>query len=162
MFIQAVKDNRLTMLGYIRKCFIRNPEDSEDVLQMALTTAYKKLDRFTYGKMKPWLYKIVTRKCINYLRDENAVRKIRKDQLCPLDKFYSLRVTPEIDYEANDEFMIAFNELKDGEQSLLSLHAAGFKYREIAEILDIENGTVMSGIYRAREKLRKNMRRNRV
>jgi RNA polymerase sigma-70 factor, ECF subfamily len=147
----------------------RNPSDAEDLVQETYLRAYRGFGGFREGtNLKAWLYRILTNTFINQYR----AKKRRPDQvdLDDVEDFYIFRRLGGI--EAADAERTAETEaleaMPDAEvkQALESIpeqfrmavilaDIEGFSYKEIAEILDIPIGTVMSRIHRGRRQLQK-------
>jgi len=113
----------------------RNPADAEDLVQEAYLRAYRSFHQFTPGtNLKAWLYRILTNQFINTYR-----KKQREPQTVPDEEVRAaLEALPET-YRA----------------AVLLADVEGFSYKEIAEILEIPMGTVMSRLHRGRKALEK-------
>jgi RNA polymerase sigma-70 factor (ECF subfamily) len=143
----------------------RNPEDAEDLVQETYLKAYKYRDKFEEGtNLKAWLFKILKNTFINSYR--------KKQQAPPQSDFAEIEEAFEnqVSEDAAGQMKNPEDELlehvldEDVQRALDSLPAdyrmvvlladlEGFSYREIAEILEIPVGTVMSRLYRARKLL---------
>ena len=149
----------------------RNPADAEDLVQETYLKAYRAFESFQEGtNLKAWLYRILTNTFINQYR----AKKRRPDQvdLDDVEDFYLYRrlgglEAARANRSAEDELMDLFTdtEVKDAledlpEQFRIAVMLAdveGFSYKEIAEILDVPIGTVMSRIHRGRKLLQKRL-----
>jgi RNA polymerase sigma-70 factor (ECF subfamily) len=147
----------------------RNPSDAEDLVQETYLRAYRGFSGFREGtNLKAWLYRILTNTFINQYR----AKKRRPDQvdLDDVEDFYIFRRLGGL--EAADAERTAETEalesMPDAEvkQALESIpeqfrmavilaDIEGFSYKEIADILDVPIGTVMSRIHRGRRQLQK-------
>ena len=138
----------------------RNPTDAEDLVQETYLRAYRGFEGFREGtNLKAWLYKILTNTFINQYR----AKKRRPDQvdLDDVEDFYLFRRLGGL--EAADATRTAESEVIDALESLpeqfrmavILADIEGFSYKEIAEILDVPIGTVMSRIHRGRKQLQK-------
>jgi RNA polymerase sigma-70 factor (ECF subfamily) len=149
----------------------RSPEDAEDLVQETYFKAYKYYDKFTEGtNLKAWLFRILKNTFIN---------NYRKRQLEPLqnpfddieDAFES-HISPEgrsrilnpedaaLENVLDEDVQAALEALpEDYRMVVLLADLEDFSYQEIAEILEIPVGTVMSRLYRARRKLESEMLR---
>ena len=149
----------------------RNPADAEDLLQETYLRAYRGFGGYTDGtNLKAWLYRILTNTYINQYR-----AKQRRFDESPLDESEDLYLYRRLGgleavnagRSAEDELMDWFTdtEVKDALESLpeqfrmavLLADVEGFSYKEIAEILDIPIGTVMSRLHRGRKALQKEL-----
>jgi RNA polymerase sigma-70 factor (ECF subfamily) len=145
----------------------RDPSDAEDLVQETYLRAFRSLDRFQAGtNLRAWLFKIMTNAFINEYRKRS--RQPRNASLDDVEEYYLYAhlidsgiqpaVTgPEEEVLANitdDAVVRALEELSDDfRQVVLLADVEGFAYREIAEILNIPIGTVMSRLHRARRRL---------
>jgi RNA polymerase sigma-70 factor (ECF subfamily) len=141
----------------------RNPADAEDLVQETYLKAYRAFNTFQEGtNLKAWLYKILTNTFINSYRS----RKRRPEQsvlylyrrLGGLEAAAAGRSAEE---EVLDSFTDA--EVKNALESLpeqfrlavLLADVEGFSYKEIADIVGVPIGTVMSRLHRGRKALQK-------
>ena len=131
-------------------------EDALDAVQEAFINAYKALDRFdSTRRFYPWFY-IILRNCCYKLA---TARKNR--EASSLDGTEILAPTSEI--SAEDAILIerSLLELSSEERELITLrHLDGLSYQELAERLEIPEGTVMSRLYNARKRLRQRLARH--
>jgi RNA polymerase sigma-70 factor, ECF subfamily len=149
----------------------RNPSDAEDLVQETYLRAYRGFGGFEQGtNLKAWLYRILTNTYINSYR----ARKRRPDEteLDEVEDLYLYRRIGGLEAamagrSAEDELLERFTdaEVKEAIESLpenfrlavLLADVEGFAYKEIAEILDIPIGTVMSRLHRGRKALQKRL-----
>jgi RNA polymerase sigma-70 factor (ECF subfamily) len=149
----------------------RNPADAEDLVQETYLRAYRGFEGFEEGtNLKAWLYRILTNTYINSYR----ARKRRPDEteLDEVEDLYLYRRIGGLEAamagrSAEDELLERFTdaEVKEALESLpenfrmavLLADVEGFAYKEIAEILDIPIGTVMSRLHRGRKALQKRL-----
>ncbi len=149
----------------------RNPTDAEDLVQETYLRAYRGFGGFEQGtNLKAWLYRILTNTYINIYR-----AKKRRPEETDLDDVEDLFLyhrlggleAATLGRSAEDELMDYFPEaeVKSAVEELpenfrlavLLADVEGFSYKEIAEILDIPIGTVMSRLHRGRKALQKRL-----
>jgi RNA polymerase sigma-70 factor (ECF subfamily) len=148
----------------------RNPPDAEDLVQETMLRAYRSFDRFEAGtNLKAWLFRIMTNAYINtYRKKQREPRKVSSDELEDFDLYQELK-THDPQWEMTPENMV-LNSLVDSdiieaiddlpEQFRLAVILSdieGFSYAEMAEIMDVPLGTVMSRLHRGRKILQKRL-----
>ncbi len=147
----------------------RSPADAEDVVQETFLKAYRAYDSYTEGtNLKAWLYRILTNTYINKYR--KAQRRPSEVELGELQDLYlykrlgeSSGASQSAEADMLDEFVDT--DVIEALESLpetfrfpvLLADVDGFSYKEIAEMLDIPIGTVMSRLHRGRKALQKKL-----
>ena len=142
---------------------LRNPDDAMDVVQDSLLRFFKNLHRFDPERpVKPWLFQIARNRALDLLRR----RKVRKhDSIDDRDDEGNLRfqlLDPKADPEGDARAIHlqahiwnTLEQLSENQREILVLRDyQDLSYAEIAEILKIPIGTVMSRLHGARKKLR--------
>jgi len=136
---------------------MRNEHDAEDVVQEASLRALRYFRTFTGGNGRAWFLRIVRNTCHGW-------RGHSVDALTdPFDEEQHSSARPASDPETlllqtDDVLLIerAMSGLPDRFRELLVLRELeGLSYREIADVMDIPIGTVMSGLSRARQAFRR-------
>ena len=149
----------------------RNPADAEDLVQETYLKAYRGFGGFTEGtNLKAWLFRIMTNSFINRYRA--AQRRPEESDLDEVEDLFLYRRMGGLEAaamgrSAEDELMEMFSEaevvtaveaLPDVyKMAVLLADVEGFQYAEIAEILDVPIGTVMSRLHRGRKKLQQEL-----
>lgn len=139
----------------------------EDVLQDAVATAFTDFDLFAEGtNFRAWIFRYLNfelraanRTSLAKPHVELSADPVADDEwLLAFDEtsFANLLDSPDEVLQRCDEVIAAaIGGLGELERSTLLLKAVGgFKYREIAEILESPMGTVMSALSRSRQRLR--------
>jgi RNA polymerase sigma-70 factor (ECF subfamily) len=136
----------------------RNGRDAEDLVQDAVLRAYRFFDRFERGtNFRAWLFKILTNTFINKYRRSVKERTIvdgpeREAVHEPERHFFDRLVSDDV-VRAIDALPIDFRMV------VILADLQEFSYKEIADILDIPVGTVMSRLFRGRRLLEKALAR---
>ena len=144
----------------------RNPQDAEDLVQEAYTKAYSSFHQYRPGtNLKAWLYRILTNTYINLYRKrqrqplEADTDTVEDWQMARAAEHTSTGLrsaeTEALDHLPDSEVKAALQSIP--EEFRLAVYFAdveGFAYKEIAEILDVPIGTVMSRLHRCRKQLR--------
>jgi RNA polymerase sigma-70 factor (ECF subfamily) len=168
-FLEHLKPLQGALEAYCRRSVYRSAE-VEDVLQNAVMKAYRDFDKYAEGScFRAWIFKYLT---LEILAGNRSVRRHAHEQLSVEPAADSVEVlyldspspqqladATQLTLEHCDEILAsAIWELRPLERSSLLLHAVGeFKYREIADILDLPIGTVMSHLSRARQRIRERL-----
>jgi RNA polymerase sigma-70 factor, ECF subfamily len=144
----------------------RNPSDAEDLIQETFLRAYRGFAGFQEGtNLKAWLYRILTNTFINSYRkkqrepktvpDENVEDWYLYDRLAAQSSEASAEATV-LEAIPDEDVKAALDALPEAfRMAVLLADVEGFSYKEIAEILDIPIGTVMSRLHRGRRALEK-------
>jgi RNA polymerase sigma-70 factor (ECF subfamily) len=148
----------------------RNPADAEDLVQETMLRAYRSFDRFEPGtNLKAWLFRIMTNAYINtYRKRQREPRKVSQDDIEDFDLYQELKnhdpafsATPEtivLDNLLDSDIIQAIDDLPDQfRMAVLLSDLEGFSYAEMAEIMDVPMGTVMSRLHRGRKALQKRL-----
>jgi RNA polymerase sigma-70 factor (ECF subfamily) len=148
----------------------RSEAEAEDLVQETYIRAFRFRHQFTPGtNLKAWLFRILTNTFINQYR-----RKAARPDTTELDDVEesilyrhmrdvspgSASPDPEaelIDKTLSSEVKDALEALPEKFRTTLLLDVEGFSYKEIAEVLDIPIGTVMSRLHRGRKFLQKRL-----
>ena len=141
--------------------FVGSPEDAMDLSQDAFVRAYRARDRINPDMpFYTWFYQILRRLCFNFIRDRKLHRtKLREQKSWIVDDaaFRARERNPRRTIEREQTRLRvrqAIETLPDREREVLVLKEfEGLKYREIAEVIGIPIGTVMSRLYSARRNL---------
>jgi RNA polymerase sigma-70 factor (ECF subfamily) len=147
----------------------RNPSDADDLVQETYLRAYRGFGGFKEGtNLKAWLYKILTNTFINTYRAKK--RRPEETDFDDVEEFSlynrlggleaaSAGRTPEsevLDAMPDEVVKAALESLPEQfRMAVLLADVEGFSYKEIAEIMDVPVGTVMSRLHRGRKQLQK-------
>jgi len=133
-----------------------NREDAKDLLQETLFKAIAYRDQFVqYTNLKAWTYTIMKNTFINnYRRNvrQNTTFDNTKDLYFLNQNRDTQNVTPDSSYSAQEINRVIDN-LEDEFRVPFKMHTEGYKYKEIAQKLDLKIGTVKSRIFFTRKKL---------
>jgi len=135
---------------------VGNREDALDVSQMAFAKAFTNLAGFdARRRLAPWLFRIVRNQCVDLLRRRKnqtlrSAAGAEQFPACTADPSALVRGD-----EIKQQIWSAMNRLAIHEREALVLREFhDMRYKEIATVLDVPIGTVMSRLSAARRKLR--------
>lgn len=164
-FLRQIERHRDEFFRYILRT-LWNPAGADDVFQSAVLAAYENYHRFTPGtNFRAWMYRIITNKCFVANRETGRA-------MAPIESaeagIVSLKSEPGYGdvlkdptrflEQCGDEVQRSFCRLSTAERSCIMLRSVErFSYQEIAEVLEMPVGTVMTHLSRGRAKLRKDL-----
>lgn len=141
----------------LARWLVRNTQDAEDVVQDAYLRAFRFFGGFQGGDARAWLLKIVRNTSYSFLErrrpadlTEEFDEKVHVSESEPPNVETALvqSVETRMLREALAELPVSFRE------TLVLRELEGMSYKEIAELMDVPIGTVMSSLARGRAKLR--------
>lgn len=138
-----------------------NRDSANDLVQDCVLQALDNHDKFTHAKnLKGWMYTIMRNIFINNYR-----RTVREMNL--IDDTYSVTQQALIEDAESDKFEFVYDmkhlyrvihSIPDDMKVPFQMFVAGFKYREIAEKLDLPIGTVKSRLFFIRKRLKEELK----
>ena len=140
----------------LARWLMRNPHDADDAVQEASLRAFRYFRTFAGGDGRAWLLRIVRNVCLEWhgrrhgmLTDSFDERQHSDPRLARDPETLALRNDrARLLTEAMQTLPVRFREL------LVRRELEGLTYQELADVLEIPIGTVMSGLSRARVALR--------
>ena len=144
----------------------KNPTNAEDLLQETMVKAFKAFDQFEQGtNIRAWLFKIMNNTNINIsTKAGKALGKTALDELEDWQVGGATSVTSvaarsaeaeAIDMMPSASVKKALLELPENWRMIVYYRVVeGLSYSEIAQVLDIPEGSVMSGLHRGKKMLR--------
>ena len=133
-----------------------NIEDAEDLLQETTLKALKNKDKFVDNvNFKGWMFTIMRNIFINnYRKMVNSQTMVDKTE-----DLYHLNLPQDSGFDTPDgaysigEITKVIESFPDEYKKPFTMHVAGFKYKEIADDMELPIGTVKSRIFFARKRL---------
>ena len=138
-----------------------NRDDAYDLLQDTTLKALDNEDKYVENvNFKGWVFTIMRNIFIN------NYRKVVRDQtfIDRTDNLYHLNLPQDAGFESTEkaydlkEMHRVVNKLPKEYRVPFAMHVSGFKYREIAEKLNLPLGTVKSRIFFTRQKLQEELK----
>jgi RNA polymerase sigma-70 factor, ECF subfamily len=140
------------------KRLTRNEVDAEDLVQETFMQAWKSFDKYEIGtNCRAWLYKILFHKFEHQRRKKYTQAKYiqEADDLVFLNAAYNEPIPENL---TDSQVIAALDKLPEHYRSVVLLaDVHEFDYKEVAEVLEIPIGTVMSRLNRARTQLKKSL-----
>ena len=145
------------LMGLCRR-YSKNREEAEDIFQEGFVKAFGSIGKLQSSSMlETWLKRIFVNTAINYYHKQK--------------RHYHHFDSDELEIENNDyedivgkmtqqELLVFINDLPDGYRMVFNLYVLeGYNHREIAEMLDISEGTSKSQLSKAKKMLKERLRK---
>tara|TARA_R110002153_G_scaffold105494_1_gene243965 strand:+ start:116421 stop:116996 length:576 start_codon:yes stop_codon:yes gene_type:complete len=144
------------MLGVCRQ-YIKDLHFAEDVMVRGFVKVFNHLSSYEFkGSFEGWVRKIMIRESISYLRKRQFV--VYDDAVVEVNGQVSNTNEGLLDAEYVQQLI---DELPEGYKTVFLLYAIeGYGHREIAELLEISEGTSKSQLFKAKKMLQENLRLN--
>ena len=145
--------------------YTKNPHDAQDLVQDTYAKAFVAFHQFEPGtNLKAWMYRILTTTFINTYRKDQRRPQISDGELEDWQIFSASSHTSDQGRSAEDVALDGIVDLdvraalaampEDFRMAVYLADVEGFSYKEIAEIVGVPAGTVMSRLHRGRKLLR--------
>lgn len=140
----------------LARWLVHNDHDAEDLVQEAFLRAFKSFGGYYGGNSRSWLLTIVRNTCYTWLRNNRVLHDAESidDKLDELgldladpESLLLQSVDAQIVRQALQELPVEFREV------VVLREMEGFSYKEIADVVDLPIGTVMSRLARGRKRL---------
>lgn len=148
----------------------RNPADAEDLVQEAMMRAFRSFQSYEPGtNIKAWLFRILTNAYINtYRKKQREPQRVSAEEIEEFDLYQQLKdhasgfdETPErvvLDGLVDSDIIKAIDALpRQFRLAVVLSDIEDFSYAEMAEIMGVPMGTVMSRLHRGRKALQKRL-----
>ncbi|MFM7200595.1 MAG: sigma-70 family RNA polymerase sigma factor [Myxococcota bacterium] len=143
---------------------VHNQEDAQDITQEVFIKAFNSLDSFKgQASFYTWVYRIAVNLCIDHRRRRGRRPEVSFDEKFDPDTAEGAELpdphtySPQrayLDKELGQKIRQAMEGLPEEQRSALVLRELeGLSYKEIADVMDCQQGTVMSRLFYGRKKL---------
>ena len=145
--------------------YTKDPHDAQDLVQDTYAKAFVAFHQFEPGtNLKAWMYRILTTTFINTYRKDQRRPQISDGELEDWQIFSASNHTSDQGRSAEDVALDGIVDVdvraalaampEDFRMAVYLADVEGFSYKEIAEIVGVPAGTVMSRLHRGRKLLR--------
>jgi len=147
--------------GMLMLCmrYVKNLPDAEELMLNGFYNFYKSIDRFVFkGKdsISAWLKKIMVNECLMHLRKKGALKIVEEEYAGEVSSGQSLT-----DRISANEIVKIVTTLPDGYRTVFNLYVVeGYNHKEIAAMLNINEGTSKSQLSKARALLQEMIKQN--
>jgi len=148
--------------------YTKNPEDARDLVQDTYLKAFNSFHQFEEGtNLRAWLYRVLTTTFINTYRKDQRRPQLASGELEDWQVAEAQSHTSDLGKSAEVEALenLPDSDIKRALQEIpeefrIAVYLAdveGFSYKEIADIVEVPAGTVMSRLHRGRKLLREKL-----
>ena len=148
--------------------YTKNPEDARDLVQDTYLKAFNSFHQFEEGtNLRAWLYRVLTTNFINTYRKDQRRPQLTSGELEDWQLAQAQSHTSDLGKSAEVEALenLPDSDIKRALQEIpeefrIAVYLAdveGFSYKEIADIVEVPAGTVMSRLHRGRKLLREKL-----
>lgn len=145
-FVQLM-ESQMKHMYKVAWSYLKNDADAADAIQDTILTCYEKIHTLEKNRyFKTWMTRILINKCnaiLNSRKEISVEENIMENQLWQTD--YSDLEWNELLSLLDEKYRIV----------VLLYYSEGFKVKEISQILDVKESTILSRLARAREKISK-------
>jgi RNA polymerase sigma factor (sigma-70 family) len=147
---KMVKQHSNSLYGYVLK-YLRNEEDSQDIVQDVYEKLWKNRKKVEVEKSKSWMFTTAHNTLINFAKKKQRT-------------VYNTETVPEhgkldTSYETKEIVEKVLNLLPPLQKSIVLLRdLEGYSYQEIGHMLDISDSQVKVYLFRARKKMQKQLK----
>lgn len=139
--------------------YSKNLEEAEEILQDGFILVFKCIDQFKFsGSFEGWVRKIMVNCALQKLRSQVNLRPVVSLNIDVHDKSFGDEL---IEHICGKEMIQMVQALSPAYRLVFNLyHFEGYKHREIAELLGIEEGTSKSNLAQAKKNLQAAVKKN--
>jgi RNA polymerase sigma-70 factor (ECF subfamily) len=156
---------RLIVLHYAKAVnqmayrYTADASSAEDVAQETFIKAFQAIGRYQpNAKFSTWLLRITTNSAIDYLRKANRQLARSLDEPNHQIEVSDQQISTEEHLDLNQRLTHAMSDLSDVERMAITMkHHQGYSIKETAEVLNIKSNACKQTIFRAVQKLRKQL-----
>ena len=143
---RAVNDLSHRLFGFVFK-LTKDEEDANDLVQDAFMKLWSNRKKVEFKKAKSWLFTTAHNAFINFIKKSN--RQVRMEEGTDISFESKNR------FELKEIIDLAMDKLSDLQKSIILLRdLEGYNYREIGDMLNLNESQVKVYLFRARKKIK--------
>ena len=147
----AVQEFSDSLFGYALK-FLRDSEEANDAVQDSFEKLWKNRKKVDYDKAKSWLFTTAHNSMVNWVTKNNRMRPTKESDL-------DTRAHEDFGYENRELIEKVLATLPSIQKSVVLFRdLEGYSYREISQMLDLSESQVKVYLFRARKKMKKQLK----
>jgi len=154
-----IYDTLSPKLYFLTIRYLKSESEAQDVLQESFVTVFMKIKKYKgNGSFEGWVRRIIVNNCLQRLK-KNKKTLISKE--IEINEISDSDTSEELELESDNstlkkELIQAMFKLPDGYRTVLNLYVLeDYTHKEIAQMLNISEGTSRSQLNRAKQALKK-------
>lgn len=149
----AVKEYSGRLFGFSLK-YLQNSEDASDIVQDVFEKLWKNRKKVEPAKVKSWLFTCAHNAMINFMK-----KKSRMTYSDDMSQSEGSQESHSKSYEMKEVIEKVLSQLPPVQKSIILLRdLEGYNYKEIGEILELSEAQVKVYLFRARNKIKKQLK----
>lgn len=160
ILIKLYREKSKIIYGYLIKKGCSN-EEAEDILQDSFVKAIEYIDSISPEKFHSWLFTVSINNYNNYIKRKNIIKEVNIENEDFYNTICSENSTEKdiLSKEKTQSIKETLNKLKEVYKTLLIMkYDMDLSYEQIGNLLDMNENTVKTYLYRARNEFKKNWR----
>lgn len=142
--------NDLSLISKYLLSIGASKEDMEDIIQETFIKVYENIDILLDGNIKAWMFKVSVNKFYSLYKKGKLNKEITDDLIENIKSDFDMSTI-----ENNIDIKRVFAKINESHKNILILkYSMGLTYREIGNLLNIDEGSSKTICYRARKKFR--------
>ena len=148
----AVKEYSGRLYGFALK-YLQQTDDASDIVQDVFEKLWKNRKKVDSDKVKPWLFTCAHNAMINFMKKHKRMKYVDEVQNSGVEASHGKN------YEMKEVIEKALAQLPPVQKSIILLRdLEGYNYKEIGEMLDLSESQVKVYLFRARNKIKKQLK----
>lgn len=148
----AVKEFSGRLYGFALK-YLQNADDASDIVQDVFEKLWKNRKKVEPAKVKPWLFTCAHNAMINFIKKKSKMTYV-EDVVTT-----SVQESQAKSFEMREVIEKCLSQLPPVQKSIILLRdLEGYNYKEIGEILELSEAQVKVYLFRARNKIKKQLK----
>jgi len=149
---KAVKDYSGRLYRFVYKC-LRNSDDAQDIVQDTYAKLWQNRKKVEIEKAKSWLFTVAYNGLLNFIKTRNRIELV--DEYTSLEPY----MEEELRMELKEVVDNCLELLPPIQRSVLLLRdLEGYEYKEIGDILNLNESQVKVYLFRARQKIKNHLK----
>jgi RNA polymerase sigma-70 factor (ECF subfamily) len=148
------------LVSYLRS-LLGDADAALEVYGQTCENAWTSIDRFSGGSFRAWIYRLAWCAAQDHRRDpyRNRTRRLLTEEISGLVDAARSSLQPDRQHDKNVRLEKVLEQLDDADRTLVVLRIArGMSWRDVAEVLDLDEAALRKRFQRLKERVREFLR----